>query len=493
MLNTKLEAIADAIRYKRRSNNNYYLNEMPNEINNIGDRVQPYKVVEYSSSGTYTVTPDNGYDTLNSVVVGVQTSGQDTSNLVIWDSVSKTGFVGSNARDMSSAFKGKNFSSVADGLVLPNYTLNFYYAFSEATGVNLVFGSNTKFSNAAYTFYQTSFSNPETLQGFLDCIRNSEPLSLQWCVRQVSTSSSASSSYVLEIGNRLDNVTSIQYGMFGISSRFILNNVALNFKQPNVGLGTAFSTSNFTPNSIVSIRGSILSGPVFQQINCMSYLNAELYTNLPFNLAVTCNELFGAKIVCGWNWLNNTQFMMTNLLSGCRSLRSVDFKIHNRTSTYNYCSMPVFQWSFFNHMSLTDVWLDLSELDEFDPAGSSTAAHYCLHFNNTFRFSNNIERVFIDYPTYNNFFNIWFSNTFLTLVATKKHDIVLGGRNLYNRVLTANAAVFSGAMTFTEETVDDNIVFNFYNENNMVNYTKSVHVVRRAYNTTKNIYVYCTE
>ena len=96
-----LVAIADSIRSKTGSTDGMKIAEIPQKIEAIETgsniNIQASKSITYTSNGTATVTPDEGYDALSSVnvTVNVASGGGETPASVKWDDVTFIDYDGS--------------------------------------------------------------------------------------------------------------------------------------------------------------------------------------------------------------------------------------------------------------------------------------------------------------------------------------------------------------------------------------------------------------
>lgn len=96
-----LVAIADSIRSKTGSTDGMKVAEIPQKIEAIETgsniNIQASKSITYTSNGTATITPDEGYDALSSVdvTVNVASGGGETPSSAKWDDVTFIDYDGS--------------------------------------------------------------------------------------------------------------------------------------------------------------------------------------------------------------------------------------------------------------------------------------------------------------------------------------------------------------------------------------------------------------
>lgn len=478
MLNTKLEAIADAIRYKRNSNNLYYLNEMPNEINNIdsGINIQPYKVVSYTSSGTYTVTPDSGYEALNSVVVGVQTGGVSYDNALIWDKFGGP-TIGSNYTNLAYAFVGKQFNNVnldfnldrvesvtnmflgCKGTAYVNFYgammyPNFYRAFS--TNLGGTYGSLTLWGNNNFT---TLFNNPNAnyVQAFFQSGLGGVYLDgevFNWNgfinLYQFSLNAQQTGTHPSFRNMVIGSNNTTFYSMQAFSRCFIEGVVKFNTSITNKSsmLDGMFNESNGNFKGFDGVFSGSASRLLKQSINLV-------YSNI--------------------NYYGGTNQLTTNLIelhNWGYGLRSSDVTIH---SSYSINLMHMYNMCNF----LKYVWLDIKT--------------NVLGANNLFNNCANLQSVYIgsvtDFAASNNAQMFNFGATSRSM----RHNIVVNNQQYFNSLI--GRSIFYGGALSGGSIIEapEELEFEFYNETEEVSYTRNVNTVRHYIDTTKNIYLYCTE
>lgn len=503
MLNTKLEAIADAIRYKRNSTNNYYLNEMPNEINNIGSgvNIQPYKVVNYSSSGTYEVLPDTGYDALNSVIVGVQAGGQDLSDSII---CSPTGLiVGDKVERLTNNIICKTFAQ--DNMNINLSSLKSFGWFLAGCGgaLTLNFYGNLRedinFTNAFRGFEYSGLAEPNlSLYGDYDLsnwfrhYNGNTAFTFYYCKAPFRLTGE-----IFNVDGEVENIYDFAFNtnssIFGAverTPRMMMDNLIVGsnntvfkntfgaFRLSSVSGDFRLYTSMDTPSS--------LGQQFINESNMLKGFTGRFYTytnqSVTHFLKQCCNLLY-ANVYMKLNSVQGSQETnICEMFNWGYNILSSDIKIVREVSAAN-----VNLFAFHNVCSnLRYAWIDLSEVN--------SPGRNCLVLN-MFNNCQKVRSIYYDtgvmYGTqplmsFANCFN--FNNTAI------RHNIIFTNLLTYNNAVYNRATSYQGGALSGTETVGQEVIgFEFYDVNGDVAYTRNVTTARCFADTTKNVYVYCTE